>query len=379
MTRYLIAPNSFKDCLPALEVGLAIQKGILSNNPSSFTKVIPMADGGQGTVDAILYSLGGTKHQVQVKDPLMRDIQTFFGILADAKTAIIEMAAASGLERLIPEERNPWNTSSYGTGQLIAHTLDLGCTHIIIGIGGSATNDGGTGMAQALGVQFLNAGGQKIQPCGGNLHKIAKIDVSMMDRRLKQASIQVITDVVNPFYGPTGASFVFGPQKGAAYEMVLELEKGMGHYATLLEHTFGIQINSIVGGGAAGGVGAALKIFAGAGLVSGTDFLAGLFNLDDEIRNSDVVITAEGSFDRQTLYGKAPMGLAKLAKKYHKPLFVFTGRAASDLGDLKEKGITAVVPIGQHPATLAESIQQAPNWLKAAGFMTAAIFESNSH
>ncbi|MBI9069444.1 MAG: glycerate kinase [Salinivirgaceae bacterium] len=361
--KFLIIPDSFKDCLPADEVGESIVKGIKQVFPKSAIKVIPIADGGEGTVHSIISALGGEIIHTKVKDPLHRTIDSFYGILPDKSTAIIEMAAASGLERLTKNERNPLLTSSFGTGELILDALNKGCKKIIIGIGGSATNDGGVGMAMALGLQFIDKQHNKISLGASYLNEISSIDIIKIDHRITETAIIVACDVSNKLCGAQGASVVYGPQKGATPAMVQQLDSSLKHLAALVKRDLAINIENLNGGGAAGGLGAGLTAFCGAKIKPGFESISELLNLEKEITNADIIITAEGSVDSQTLYGKTPAGVGSLAKKYNKPLFVFTGAATEEIEKLDTLGVSSLIPITRYPVDLSTAILNASHWL----------------
>lgn len=361
--RFLIIPDSFKNCLSSKEVGSNIAKGIKHVFPDAEIKITPIADGGEGTVEALVYALKGKIINTKVHDALMRPMDSFFGVSGDGNTAIIEMAAASGIEAIKKEERNPLLTTTFGTGELIKEALDLGCNHIIVGLGGSATNDGGTGMARALGAKFLNGNNHDVDLGGGSIDQIVSIDLSSMDKRLKDTKIQIACDVKNPLYGPEGASAVYGPQKGATPEMVQTLDSNLRHLANCLTK-IGIDVTSLEGGGAAGGLGAGLFAFTKGTLERGFKIIAETLNLDSQIKQSDIIITAEGAVDFQTLFGKTPAGVASIAKKYKKPVFVFAGNALDDIEGLNTIGITSLVPITRKPILLEDALKNADNWLK---------------
>lgn len=362
----LIIPDSFKDCLPAAKVGEYIKQGFKVAFPESNTKVIPIADGGEGTVRSIVTALGGKIIKTKVHDPLGHIVASFLGVLPDKKTAVIEMAAASGIELIALEERNPMKSSTFGTGELIKKAIDIGCTEIIIGIGGSATNDGGMGMAVSLGVKFIDQNNEELKPEGRNLSSINSIDFKNFDHRIKHTKITIASDVTNPLCGENGATKVFGKQKGATTEMLDTLEKGLLHFGNKINEIYSEDIFNIKGGGAAGGLGAGLVAFTGAVLKPGFSVIAELLNIEHEIKNSDIIITAEGRIDFQTLFGKAPAAIGNIAKKYNKPFFIFAGAATEDASTFDKNMINAIIPISRRPVSLEEAIQFAPEWLKQA-------------
>jgi len=361
--KILIAPDSFKESLSALEVADSIEKGILNFKPDIECIKIPMADGGEGTVDAILNATGGDKIKARVKDPLMREIESFWGLLADSKTAVIEMAAASGLELLALGERNPMLASTYGTGQLIRSALDHGCRKIFIGIGGSATNDGGAGMAMALGARLLDANGLDIGNGGTHLSDLASLDLSGFDERIAQCELIVISDVQNPLCGEKGASQIYGPQKGADHEMVVQLDLILSHFGKILESSFGKSIIDEPGAGAAGGLGAGLMTFCNAKLFPGFDTIAEIVQLEKYIQKSDLIITGEGKLDYQTKFGKVPFGVARMAKKVNKPVIGITGTLGKGYKELYRYGFQHIFSISEGIDSLEYSILNARNLL----------------
>lgn len=376
--RFLIAPDSFKNCLSAAEVGQNICKGILQVYPDARVTVTPMADGGEGTIDALLSAIGGEKIKVQTVDPLNRSITSFFAYLPEKQTAIIEMAAASGLELLSEEERDPLLTTTYGTGLLIKAALDLGCSRIIVGLGGSATNDGGAGMAQALGIRLLDKSGKSIALGGKALQHIHTIDYSGMDVRINNTEFIAATDVRNVLCGPKGASWVYGPQKGADESMVELLDTNLLQLAQCMLKSQYVDVLEITGGGAAGGLGAGMLGFLGATIQSGFELIASMVQLEKQIANHDIIITAEGSFDGQTGFGKTPVGVAQIAHKYKKPVFVFAGAVADNLSNTEARGITAVFSITKRPVSLSEAISHAPEWLQDISEMISRLIKSQS-
>ena len=304
-------------------------------------KKIPMADGGEGTVCAIVEATGGKIVKRTVLDPLGRKIRSSFGISGDGRTAVIEMAEASGLVLLKPKERNPMKTSTYGTGQLIKVALKLGVSHILIGIGGSATNDGGTGMARALGVKFLDADGNPLPEGGGSLSKLAQIDMSKLEPRLKKVKIEVACDVDNPLTGKTGAAQVYGTQKGATVAMIKKLDAGLLNMAKVIKHDLGVNILKVPGGGAAGGLGAGLMAFVGGELRPGVDIVIDRIKLRQRMKGCDLVVTGEGRMDWQTAFGKTPSGVARVAKELGIPVIAICGCLGKDAAKVNDIGIDA--------------------------------------
>ena len=364
--KILICPDKFKESLKATDVSLHIRNGILKAMPDAICKLMPMADGGEGTVEAMVAATGGRIEKVAVTDPLMRPVEAFFGISGDGKTAFIEMAAASGLALLSRGERNPLITSSYGTGELICHALDRNCRELIIGIGGSATVDGGTGMASALGVHFTDESGKRITVKGGNLDQVRKIDISALDPRIGKCRISVASDVNNVLTGQTGAAYVFGPQKGADIPAVKILDENLDHLALLIRKELGKDIASLAGGGAAGGMGAGIVAFLNGKIMNGFELIADTAGLSEWIEWSDLVITGEGKMDDQTIFGKTPAGVARMALKFRKPVIGFTGALGKNHEKLYDAGFSALIPIADKPMTQEHSIRDAATLLERA-------------
>ena len=352
--KVVIAPDSYKGCLSALEVAKAMERGVLSVFPSAEVRKIPIADGGEGTVAALVTATNGQLRQTEVTDPLGNKIIAHWGVLGDGRTAVIEMAAASGLPLVPKEKRDPRVTTTYGTGELIKAALAEGLAKIIIGIGGSATNDGGTGMARALGVRFLDAAGQEVAAGGGSLAEICQIDTTGLDPRLKNTEIVVACDVDNPLCGTRGASAVFGPQKGATPEMVQQLDAGLAKYASCARQATGRDVAEKAGAGAAGGLGAGLMFFTPAQLKPGVEIVLDAVGFSDIVRDADFVITGEGRTDFQTAFGKAPVGVAKVAKTHGAPVFCISGGLGDGAEDVLAQGIDAVMSICDRPLSLEE-------------------------
>ena len=332
--KIIVAPDSFKESLSAIKVSNAVSKGILNILPQADVIQVPISDGGEGILDVLINVLGGKRVLVTVRDPLNRNIKAEYGILKDNVTAIIEIAKASGLELLDDHERNPMLTSSFGTGQLIKDALDNGCKKIIIGIGGSATNDGGMGMVKALGGKFLNIKNEEVQEGGGLLDQICKIDLSKFDERIINCEIVVACDVKNQLTGQEGASFVYGEQKGGTIEQLKILDENLKIYASTIRECTGIEVETIEGSGAAGGIGAGLIAFFNAELKSGIDLIIEILEIDKLIKNADLVITGEGKIDKQTLNGKAILGIASVGKKYKVPVIAITGKIGNNIEEI---------------------------------------------
>lgn len=354
----VIAPDSFKESLTALEVAVAIKTGFERIFPNAEYQLVPMADGGEGTVQSLADATQGSLQKIAVIAPLTNTVEAFWGLSGDKQTAFIEMAAASGLHLVAPEQRNPLVTTSYGTGELIKAALDRGVKKIILGIGGSATNDGGVGMLQALGIRFLNAQQQEIGFGGEQLAFISQIDLSALDPRLAQVEIEVACDVNNPLCGEYGASAIFGPQKGATAAMVEQLDKALAHFAQVVKSQFGKEIALHAGAGAAGGMGAGLLLLPNVRLKSGVQIVMEATHLQDKISQADLVITGEGRMDAQSIAGKTPIGVARLAKELNKPVIAIVGSLREDYSVVYQHGIHAVFPIIRQLSSLDELLKQ---------------------
>jgi glycerate kinase len=373
----LICPDKFKECMIAGKVAAHIRNGIMKVFPKADCKIIPMADGGEGTVEALVAATDGKIERANVHDPLMRIIESFFGISGDGRIAVIEMAAASGLALLKPHERNPLIATSYGTGELVRHALDKGCREIILGIGGSASVDGGVGMAQALGIGFTDATGNEIPPGGGHLGNVYHIDFSGSDSRLASCKIYAACDVTNLLTGQEGAAYVYGPQKGAKPAMVKQLDDNLLHLSRVVFDLLHFDIGSIQGGGAAGGMGAGIAAFLNGELRPGFDLISQTVKLEKWIKWADLVITGEGRMDSQTTFGKTPAGVARMASKHNKPVIGFTGSLGNKPDKLLELGFTVVMPIADKPMTLEQSIADAGELLEnAAERVARLLFQS---
>jgi len=352
--KIVVAPDSFKGSLTAVEVADAIEQGIREIFPEAEIVKIPMADGGDGTVQCLVNATGGEILKEKVTGPLEDEVLASYGILGDKKTAVIEMAEASGLT-LVPEnKRNPLITTTYGTGELIKIALDQGCRKMIIGIGGSATNDGGAGMVQALGVKLLDKDEEELGFGGGELKKVFRIDTKYLDNRLSETKVLVASDVSNPLCGPKGASWIYGPQKGATPEIIKELDESLAHFAEIVKRDLNKDVKDIPGAGAAGGLGASLMAFLDAELRPGIEIVIEIVRLEQAIKDADLVITGEGKIDSQTIYGKAPIGVARIAKKYNIPVIAVAAIIGDDADIVHQYGINALIKISEPPMSLAE-------------------------
>ena len=359
MTRYLCAPDSFKESLTAMEAARAMAQGIENADHDAEVRCLPMADGGEGTARALVDATGGSMRAVPVHDPLGRPVEGHFGLLADGTTAVVETAEASGLALLEAKERNPLIASSYGTGELMLAAVRSGAKRIIVGLGGSATNDAGAGLLQALGVRLLDKNGNDLKHGGAALADLTTIGISTMDPALKNVAITAACDVTNPLTGPTGASAVFGPQKGASKDDVATLDASLAHFAQVIDSQLGVAVNDVPGAGAAGGIGAALKGFLNAEFRPGIAIVIEQSGLDAAAQWADVVFTGEGSIDFQTKFGKTPAGVAETAKRHGKPVIAVAGHIGTGIDELHEVGIDAVFGIAPGAASLSELLADA--------------------
>jgi glycerate 2-kinase len=357
--KIVIAPDSYKESLSALEVATQIELGFREIFPQAQYLKVPMADGGEGTVQAMAEATHGRIINADVTGPLGESVKGFYALTGDGRMAMIEMAAASGLALVAREQRNPAITTSYGTGELIKAALDAGARHLILGIGGSATNDGGAGMLQALGVQLLDASGQAIGPGGAPLANLARIDVSGMDVRLAACTIEVACDVDNPLTGPRGASAIFGPQKGATPEMVQQLDANLKHFAQIIQRDLGVDVDQVAGAGAAGGMGAAMMAFFKGQLRPGCEIIAKAVGLDAAVQGASLVITGEGRIDQQTIFGKTPFGVATVARQQGVPVIGIAGSLGQNAHIVHDHGIAAIASVLSRPCTIQEAVAEA--------------------
>jgi glycerate 2-kinase len=371
--RVVIAPDSFKEALDAVGVAEALAEGWLRARPEDEVDLLPMADGGEGTVDALVRATGGTRCTVQAPGPLNTPVEAFYGLLEDGATAVIEMAAASGLPLVPVEARNPCLTTTLGTGALVRHALEAGVKRIILGVGGSATNDGGAGFAQALGYRFLDSSGQDLPSGGAALADLDRIDAGEKHAGLADCAIRVACDVDNPLCGPQGASSIYGPQKGATPDQVTQLDAALAHFATVVNRDLGMDIRDVPGAGAAGGLGGGAIAFAGATLTPGVALVAEACGLATRIAGADLVITGEGRLDPQSLRGKTPMGVARLARDAGVPVLAVSGAVFGTIEAFAEAGLGAVFSITPHPMDLSEALAQTrENLLRTAESLARA-------
>ena len=364
--RIVIAPQAFKHSIGARAAALAMERGIRSAMPDAETVLIPVADGGDGTLAALIDTTGGQFHHATVTGPLGDPVAAQWGVMGDGQTAVIEMALASGLALIPDDRRDPRVATTYGTGQLMQAALDAGYTRIIVGLGGSATNDGGAGMASALGVRFRDASGNDLPPGGAALVNLAHIDVSDCHPGLAGATIIGATDVTNPLCGDTGASAIFGPQKGATTEMVAELDACLSNFAAVVKSALGIDVLDTPGSGAAGGLGAGLIAFAGAELRSGIDMVCDVLDFDQHAAAADLVITGEGRADRSTAFDKTPVGVARRARSFGVPTILLAGSLGPGYDLLYDHGIDAIVSIAEEPTDLPTSLERGGELLERA-------------
>jgi glycerate kinase len=373
-----IAPDSFKECLTAAEVARALAEGVRRTLPDAEIACVPMADGGEGTVDALVAATEGQIVELEATGPMGEPVSTRYGLLGDGTSAVIEMAAASGLPLVPPSHRNPLVATTYGTGELIRDALDRGVSDIIIGIGGSATNDGGAGMAQALGVSLRDSEGNELARGGAALSQLASVDLSGRHPRLGECTIQVACDVDNPLCGPNGASCTYGPQKGATPEMVEELDAALRRFGDVIETQLGTAVLDVPGAGAAGGLGAGLMAFAGGVLRPGVEIVAEACGLNDRIAGADLVITGEGRIDSQTPFGKTPAGVAKVARELGIPVVAIAGSLGPGYEAVYDHGIDAVFAIPSGPISLVEAMERAPELLATTAESLARMWNAKA-
>ncbi|MBA5726412.1 glycerate kinase [Bombella mellum] len=370
-----IVCDSFKESLAPLEVAEEIRAGFARVFPEADYLCLPMADGGEGTVEALVQGTGGKLISCTVTGPLGKTVQSFFGISGDGRTAIIEMAAAAGLPLLKAEERDPLRTTTYGVGELVLAALERGCQHVILGLGGSATNDGGAGFAQALGVRFLDDEGRELPAGGAALSRLAKIDLSAVDGRLSGITLEGACDVRSLLTGPQGASHVFGPQKGADQDDVVRLDEALKHYARVLLEQCGRDVADVPGAGAAGGLGAGLLAFTEARLRPGVDIVADQLRLAERFMDVDLVITGEGRMDGQSAQGKAPMGVARIARAQGRPVIAIVGSTGDGVDRMHEVGIEAFFDTVPRPETLSVVLEQSRENIRRTAENVAATLK----
>ena len=368
--KIIVSPDSYKGSLSAVDAAQAMAEAIHNVDGKIETILLPVADGGEGTLESLVNATNGEIKLVQVQDPLGRRISAEYGVLGDGETCMIEMAKASGLTLLSQDERNPLITSTYGTGQLILHALDTGYRKFVIGIGGSATNDGGTGMLRALGMKFLDAQENEIAEGAKSLQSLVKIDTSGFDERIKEAQFVIASDVDNPLVGPNGATVVFAPQKGATKEMIEVIDANLKHLADLIEKETGIALHQKVGAGAAGGIGGAFLAFFPVQLKPGIDVVMSAIEFQRHLHSASYVITGEGKSDLQTLSGKAPIGIAKEAAKQHVPVILISGCIEETSREKLANYFIEIASVTSEQVSIEESIENAAYHLKRRTFET---------
>lgn len=367
--KVVIAIDSLKGSLSSMEAGMAIKDGILAAKPDAEVIVKPLADGGEGTTDALIEGMNGERIDLTVTGPMHTPVDTYYGYLKDTNTAVMEMASAAGITLVPDSEKNPLLATSYGVGEMINDAIQRGCRNFIIGIGGSVTNDGGIGMLKALGVRFLDENDEDAGEGGQALAKVARIDVSGMNPLLKECHIQVACDVNNPLCGENGSTYVYGPQKGVTEDMKKTLDETMAHFARVTSETLENDYMNTPGAGAAGGLGYAFLAYTGAALTPGIELILDAVGLEEELSGADVVVTGEGRLDFQTAMGKAPVGVARLAKKYNAKVIAFAGSVTKEATACNKEGIDAFFPILRGVCTLAEAMDP----VAARNNMTATV------
>lgn len=367
--KVVIAIDSLKGSLSSMEAGTAIKDGILVAKPDAEVIVKPLADGGEGTTDALIEGMNGERIDLTVTGPMHTPVDAYYGYLKDTNTAVMEMASAAGITLVPDSEKNPLLATSYGVGEMINDAIQRGCRNFIIGIGGSVTNDGGIGMLKALGVRFLDENGEDAGEGGQALAKVARIDVSGMNPLLKECHIQVACDVNNPLCGENGSTYVYGPQKGVTEDMKKTLDEAMAHFARVTSETLENDYMNTPGAGAAGGLGYAFLAYTGAALTPGIELILDAVGLEEELSGADVVVTGEGRLDFQTAMGKAPVGVARLAKKYNAKVIAFAGSVTKEATACNKEGIDAFFPILRSVCTLAEAMDP----VAARNNMTATV------
>lgn len=367
--KVVIAIDSLKGSLSSMEAGTAIKDGILAAKPDAEVIVKPLADGGEGTTDALIEGMNGERIDLTVTGPMHTPVDAYYGYLKDTNTAVMEMASAAGITLVPDSEKNPLLATSYGVGEMINDAIQRGCRNFIIGIGGSVTNDGGIGMLKALGVRFLDENGEDAGEGGQALAKVARIDVSGMNPFLKECHIQIACDVNNPLCGENGSTYVYGPQKGVTEDMKKTLDEAMAHFARVTSETLENDYMNTPGAGAAGGLGYAFLAYTGAALTPGIELILDAVGLEEELSGADVVVTGEGRLDFQTAMGKAPVGVARLAKKYNAKVIAFAGSVTKEATACNKEGIDAFFPILRSVCTLAEAMDP----VAARNNMTATV------
>jgi glycerate kinase len=372
--KVLVAPDKFKGTLSALQAARAIERGVRAVRPDATVDLAPMADGGEGTVEALVAATEGTYREARVTGPLGDPIEARFGLLGDGRTAVIEMAAASGLVLIPSEKRDPMRATTRGTGELLLAAIEAGARRVILGIGGSATNDGGAGLGQALGFRLLDASGHELEPGGGALGQLDRIDSTGRSRALEGVEIAVACDVDNPLCGPKGASAVYGPQKGATPEMIDELDRNLGHFAEIVERDLGRSIRDLPGAGAAGGLGGGLAAFASGRIEPGVTLVIRAVGLADRLRDADLCLTGEGAIDASSAFGKTAVGVARLAHSFDCPTIALAGTLGEGAEAVLDQGIDAYFSICPRPISMEEATSQAAQLLELAAAQAVRAF-----
>ncbi|MBO0995572.1 glycerate kinase [Bacillus sp. SD088] len=362
--KIVIAPDSFKGSVSAKEAAIAIERGVKKAFSNAETVLVPVADGGEGTMENLVAATNGQEVNVTVTGPLGEPVEAKFGVLGDQQTCVIEMASASGLHTIETSKRNPLKATTYGTGELIKKALDMGYRRFVLALGGSATNDGGAGMLQALGLQLLDENGNEIGFGGGELCKITRVKTAELDKRIKESQFIIASDVDNPFIGENGASHVFGPQKGATPEMVETLDCSLSHWADLIEQTTSIRVHDRPGAGAAGGIGGAFQAFFPAKMRRGIDIVLDFTNLAEKLVGADLVISGEGQVDFQTAFGKTPMGVAEMAQEQQIPTIIVAGSVGEKIENLYPYGVIGLYSMVNGPMKLEEAMENAESLLE---------------
>lgn len=376
--KVVVAVDSFKGSMTSMEAARAVRDGILAADPKTYIVIKPLADGGEGTTDALIEGMHGEKVKITVTGPYGEKIDSYYGYLPEKKTAVIEMAAAAGIT--LSDKRDPMQATTYGVGEMISDAIDRGCRNIIMGIGGSATTDGGIGMMKALGIQFLDENGNDVGEGAQALFRVRKIQTEGVHPLLSKVRFQIACDVTNPLCGSQGAVYVFGPQKGVTEEIKAMLDEAMNRYAAVVESTLGIRCRDIPGAGAAGGLGFACLAFLNAVLTPGIDLVLNAVDLESELLDADIVVTGEGRLDEQTAMGKAPVGVAKRAKKYGAKVIAFAGSVTEGAGACNKEGIDAFFPIVRGVTTLDEAMSKetAMANMRAASEQVFRLFRETS-
>lgn len=364
MKKAVLIPDSFKGTLSSETICSIMSDGVKRHFPDCLVVSIPVADGGEGSVDCFLSAIGGEKISEKVKNPYFEDMESFYGILEDGDTAVIEMASCAGLP-LVEDRKDPSETTTYGVGELILAAAKRGCKKIIVGLGGSSTNDGGCGAAVAIGVEFFDKDGKVFTPVGGSLKDIAKIDLSKRSKAIENIEIVTMCDIDNPMYGTNGAAYIFGPQKGADEDMVLELDMGLRNLSKVIKNDLGLNLAQVPGSGAAGAMGAGMIAFFGSKLQMGIETVLDTVEFDKLIKDADIVFTGEGKIDSQSLRGKVVIGVAKRAKKQNVPVLAIVGGAEEGIDEVYEMGVTSIFTINRLPQDFLVSRSKSKDNLKA--------------